>query len=284
MSIVVTGATGKLGHLVIEALLKRTSASNIVAIVRNADKAAALVARGIEVRLANYDDMDSLYNALVGAEKLLLISSSEVGKRAVQHVNVIAAARQAGVKHVVYTSLLHADRSPLALAEEHRMTEQTLFKSGLTYTVLRNGWYTENYTSGLKAALNQNVIIGAADEGQISSASRQDYAEAAAIVLTTFAHENKIYELAGDKAYTLTELACETSQQTGQNIVYFNMTEHDYREKLINTGIEPALANLLANSEAGAASGALFDDSSCLKQLLGRDTTPLSDCVRQGLL
>ncbi|RYY79436.1 MAG: SDR family oxidoreductase [Moraxellaceae bacterium] len=284
MSIVVTGATGKLGHLVIEALLKRTSANNIVVIVRNADKAAALAALGIEVRLANYDDRDNLYSALVGAEKLLLISSSEVGKRAAQHFNVIEAAQQAGVKHVVYTSLLHADHSPLALAEEHLLTEQTLFKSGLTYTILRNGWYTENYTSGLKAALNQNVIIGAADEGQISSASRQDYAEAAAIVLTTFAHENKVYELAGDKAYTLTELACEASRQTGQNIVYFNMTEHDYREKLINMGTEPAVANLLANSDAGAASGALFDDSGCLKQLLGRDTTPLSDCVRQGLL
>lgn len=284
MSIVVTGATGKLGHLLIEALLKRTSASNIVAIVRHADKAAALAALGIEVRLANYDDMDSLSSALVGAEKLMLISSSEVGKRAVQHANVIAAARQTGVKHIVYTSLLHADRSPLALAEEHRMTEQSLFKSGLTYTILRNGWYTENYTSGLKAALNQKVIIGAADEGQISSASRQDYAEAAAIVLTTFAHENKTYELAGDKAYTLTELACEASRQTGQNIVYFNMTEHDYREKLINMGTEPAVANLLSNSDAGAASGALFDDSGCLRQLLGRETTPLRDCVRQGLL
>jgi NAD(P)H dehydrogenase (quinone) len=284
MSIVVTGATGKLGQLVIQALLKRTSASNIVAIVRNADKAAQLAALGIEVRLANYDDIESLYTALVGAEKLLLISSSEVGKRAVQHFNVIEAARQADVKHFVYTSLLHADRSPLALAEEHWLTEQALFKSGLTYTILRNGWYTENYTSGLKSALSQNVIIGATDEGQISSASRQDYAEAAAIVLTTFAHENKVYELAGDKAYTLTELACEASRQTGQNIVYFNMTEHDYREKLINMGTEPAVANLLSNSDAGAASGALFDDSGCLRQLLGRDTTPLSDCVRQGLL
>jgi NAD(P)H dehydrogenase (quinone) len=284
MSIVVTGATGKLGQLVIGELLKRTSASTIVAIVRNADKATSLAALGIEVRLANYDDIDSLYTALVGAEKLLMISSSEVGKRAVQHFNVIEAARQAGVKHFVYTSLLHADRSPLALAEEHVLTEQTLFKSGLTYTILRNGWYTENYTSGLKSALNEKVIIGAADEGQISSASRQDYAEAAAVVLTTFAHENKIYELAGDKAFTLTELACEASRQTGQNIVYFNMTEHDYREKLINLGLEPAVANLLANSDAGAASGALFDDSSCLRHLLGRETTPLSDCVRLGLL
>lgn len=284
MSIVVTGAAGRQGQLVIQELLRRTPAHNIVAIVGNAAKEAQLAAMGIEVRLANYADIESLYPVLVGAEKLLLISSGAVGKRAVQDFNLIEAARQAGVKHVFYTSLLHADRSPLALAKEHVLTEQALFKSGLTYTILRNGWYTENYTSSLKTALKLNVIIGAADEGQISSASRQDYAEAAAIVLTSHAHEYKVYELAGDNAYSLTELACEASRQTGQNIVYFNMTEHDYREKLINMGTEPAVANLLANSDAGAAAGALFDDSGCLHQLLGRDTTPLSDCVRQALL
>jgi NAD(P)H dehydrogenase (quinone) len=283
MSIVITGATGQLGQLVIQALLQRTISSNIVAVVRNLDKGKHLAALGIEVRPADYNDPASLHTALVGAEKLLLISSSEVGKRAAQHLNVIEAAQQAGVKHLYYTSLLHADRSPLALAQEHVLTEQALFKSGLTYTILRNGWYTENYTGNLKSALEHQLIMGAAADGQISSATRQDYAEAAAIILTTPAHEFKTYELAGDTAYTLNELASETSIQSGQNIVYLNLTEHDYREKLINLGLEPALANMLANSDSGAAAGALFDNSGCLKQLLGRPTTPLQDAVKQAL-
>lgn len=283
MTIAITGATGQLGQLVIQELLKRTAPTNIVAIVRDASRANDIAAQGIEVRQANYNDIESINHALVGIERLLLISSSEVGQRLQQHSNVIAAARKTDVKHVIYTSLLHADRSTLGLAQEHLDTERTLQRSGLFYTILRNGWYTENYTGSLKAAVDQAMIIGAAGNGKISSAARQDYAEAAAVVLTTPAHENKIYELAGDQGYTLTELAKEVSQQTGKNIVYLNLTEHDYREKLLNLGIDPALANIITDSDARAAQGALFDDQGDLHRLLNRNTTPLSDVVAKAL-
>ncbi len=283
MTIAICGAAGNMGQHVIAQLLKRTAASDIVVIARHAQTGNRIESDDIEVRHADYLNIASLQLALSGVEKVLLISSSEVGTLAEPHFNVIAAAQLTGVQHFVYTSLLHADSSGVAFAKEHLLTEQALFKSGLTYTILRNGWYTENYTNHLKAAVAQCTLIGAAGEGKIASALICEYAEAAAIVLTTPAHENKIYELGGDQAYTLTELAAEVSRQTGENIVYVNLDEPDYREKLIHFGVEPTTANLLVNADMGAANGALFDDSGTLQQLLGRKTTSLEDAVKIAL-
>jgi NAD(P)H dehydrogenase (quinone) len=281
--IIVTGATGQLGRLVINNLLQVVPADAIVAAVRNPEKAADLATQGIVVRKADYDEPATLSPAFAGGEKLLLISANEVGKRARQHRAVIDAARAAGIKQVVYTSLLHADSSPLGLANEHVQTEEALMRSGLPYVILRNGWYTENYTASIPAALGHGALIGSAGDGRISSASRADFATAAAKVLVEDGHKNQVYELAGDRAYTLSELAAEASRQAGKEIPYKDVPPETYKEALVGAGLPAGIADMLADSDAGAAEDALFDDGRQLSRLIGRPTTPLSDEVARVL-
>ncbi|XWJ91819.1 SDR family oxidoreductase [Phytobacter ursingii] len=281
--IAVTGATGQLGALAVEALLKTVNASEIVAIVRNPAKADALAQKGVVVRQADYGDQAALTAALTGVEKLLLVSSSEVGQRAAQHRNVINAAKAAGVKFIAYTSLLHADKSPLGLHVEHVETENMLADSGIPYALLRNGWYTENYLASAPAALAHGVFIGAAGEGKIASATRADYAAAAARIISTDGHAGKVYELAGDNAWTLSELAAELSKQSGKPVVYQNMSEAEFAGALKGVGLPEVFANLLADSDIGASKGGLFDDSHTLSKLIGRPTTPLAESVK-GIL
>jgi NAD(P)H dehydrogenase (quinone) len=280
MTIAITGATGHLGRLVIGNLKTRTSADNLVALARTPARAAEL---GIAAREADYSKPGTLAGALEGIETLLLISSSEIGQRAAQHRNVIDAARQAGVKHIVYTSLLHADRSPLSLAGEHLETERMLRASGLGHTILRNGWYMENYTGSVKAALAGGAFIGSAGDGRISFAPRADYAEAAAVVVTGTGHEGKRYELAGDVAYTLADLAAEISRQTGRQIPYKNLPEPEYAAALSGFGLPEGIAAAIASWDVGASNGALFDDGRQLSRLIGRATTPLSVAVAEAL-
>ncbi|MTH47050.1 SDR family oxidoreductase [Intestinirhabdus alba] len=277
--IAITGATGQLGQHVIENLLKSIPASGIVAIVRNPAKAAGLSQRGIAVRQADYSDEAAFTDALTGVDRLLLISSSEVGQRAAQHRNVINAARRAGVKFIAYTSLLHSDRSPLALAGEHQETEKMLADSGIAFALLRNGWYTENYLASVPVALEHGVFIGAAGEGKIASATRADYAAAAARVVSEEGHAGKIYELAGDEAWTLSQLVAGLNGQSGKAVVYQNLSEADFAAALKEAGLPAGLAEMLANSDAGAAKGGLFDDSHTLSRLIGRPTTPLAESL-----
>ncbi|EEY8159645.1 TPA: NAD(P)H:quinone oxidoreductase [Escherichia coli] len=277
--IAITGATGQLGHYVIESLMKTVPASQIVAIVRNPAKAQALAAQGITVRQADYGDEAALTSALQGVEKLLLISSSEVGQRAPQHRNVINAAKAAGVKFIAYTSLLHADTSPLGLADEHIETEKMLADSGIVYTLLRNGWYTENYLASAPAALEHGVFISAAGDGKIASATRADYAAAAARVISEAGHEGKVYELAGDSAWTLTQLAAELTKQSGKSVTYQNLSEADFAAALKSVGLPDGLADMLADSDVGASKGGLFDNSKTLSKLIGRPTTTLAESV-----
>lgn len=278
--IAITGATGQLGHYVIESLMKTVPASQqIVAIVRNPAKAQALAAQGITVRQADYGDEAALTSALQGVEKLLLISSSEVGQRAPQHRNVINAAKAAGVKFIAYTSLLHADTSPLGLADEHIETEKMLADSGIVYTLLRNGWYSENYLASGPAALEHGVFIGAAGDGKIASATRADYAAAAARVISEAGHEGKVYELAGDSAWTLTQLAAELTKQSGKQVTYQNLSEADFAAALKSVGLPDGLADMLADSDVGASKGGLFDNSKTLSKLIGRPTTTLAESV-----
>lgn len=281
--IVITGATGQLGQLVIDHLLKRVPASEIAAAVRNPGKAGALAARGIAVREADYDRPESLAKSFASGDKVLLISSSEVGRRVPQHQAVIAAARHAGVGLLAYTSLLHADTSPLPLAAEHKATEAALHASGLPVAILRNGWYSENYLAGIAAVLAHGAVLGSAGNGRIASAARTDYAEAAAAILTADNQAGRIYELAGDTAYTLSELAGEIAAQTERTIIYRDLPAADYQAVLVGAGLPDAVATLLAESDAGAAQGGLFDDSHQLSQLLGRPTTPLAESVRTAL-
>jgi NAD(P)H dehydrogenase (quinone) len=280
MKIGITGATGQLGRLVVSKLKSKVSADNIVALARSQQKGADL---GVTVREADYAKPETLNSALEGIDTLLLISSSEVGQRATQHHNVIEAAKKAGVKWIVYTSLLHADTSSLSLAEEHRQTEAELKKSGIPYTILRNGWYTENYAGSIPGALAGGAFIGSAGDGKISSASREDFADAAVAVLTGQGQEGKIYELAGDEAYTLNDLAAEISRQTGKDIPYKNLPEADYASALAGFGLPEGLAKAIAGWDVSASKGALYDDSRQLSKLIGHPTTPMKETVAEAL-
>jgi NAD(P)H dehydrogenase (quinone) len=281
--IVVTGATGQLGRLVIASLLKKTPASGIVAAVRNIEKAKDIAALGVQVRQADYSQSAGWDAALKGADKVLLISSSEVGQRAKQHRAVIDAAKRAGVKLLAYTSVLRADTSVLGLAAEHKETEAYIRASGLPFTFLRNSWYTENYAMGIPTALSLGAVYGCAGEGRISSAARADYAEAAAVVLTSDNQAGKIYELAGDTAYTLSEFAAEVSRQSGKAIGYVNLPEAEYKKALLGAGLPEPFAALLADSDTGVSKGALFDEGHQLSKLIGRPTTPLAKVVAAAL-
>ena len=281
MTIGITGASGQLGRLVVKKLKAKASSADIVALVRTPAGAADL---GVSLRAADYSKPETLDHAFAGIHTLLLISSSELGQRRIlQHHNVVDAAKRTGVKRIVYTSLLHADTSPLNLADGHRATEAELKLSGIPITLLRNGWYTENYTASVPAALAGGAFLGSAGHGRISSALRDEYAEAAVAVLTTDGHGGKTYELAGDEAYSLSDLAAEISRQTGKTIPYRNLTEADYTAALTGLGLPEPLAQAYAGYDIGASQGALFDDSRQLSALLGRPTAPLAAAVADAL-
>ena len=281
--ILVTGATGQLGRLVIEQLLKTEAPESIIAGVRSPEKAADLTAQGVQVRALDYTNPASIQTALKGVEKVLLISSSEVGQRFPQHKNVIDAAKAEGVSLLAYTSILNATESNLGLAAEHVETEAALAESGVPHVLLRNGWYTENYLASIPPALEFGAFIGSAKEGRIASAGRIDYAAAAAKVLTTEGHAGKTYELAGDESYTLAELVAELNRQTGKSVVYQDMSQADFAAALKGAGLPDGLADLLADSDAAAAEGGLFNNSKTLSQLIGRPTTSLADLMADAL-
>ena len=281
--IVVTGATGQLGKLVVETLLNTVPASEIVAAVRNPEKARDFAAKGVVVRQADYAQPESLRAAFAGAEKVLLVSSSEVGGRVAQHQAVIDAAKAAGVKLLAYTSILNADSATLLLAEEHKATEAYLRASGVPFTLLRNGWYTENHTGSLPAAVEHGAVLGAAKEGRYATATRAEYAAAAAAVLTGKGHENKTYELGGDQSYTLAELAAEVAKQTGKPVIYKDLPQAEYAQVLTGFGLPEDLAKAIADADAGASRGELNTQSHDLSQLIGRPTATLTQAVTAAL-
>jgi NAD(P)H dehydrogenase (quinone) len=272
MTIAVTGATGQLGRLAIAALKARGATP--IALARSPEKAADL---GVEVRAFDYDAADPA--ALAGIDTLVLISANEIGKRAPQHKAAIAAAKAAGVKRILYTSLLKADAGGMKLGQEHLETEAALKASGIPATVLRNGWYTENHTGTLPGAIAAGALIGSSGEGRIASASRADFAEAIAVTATGEGHAGQTYELAGDTAFTMAEYAAEVSRLTGRTIPYNNLPEAEYASILGTFGLPPVFAGVLADSDARAATGALHDDSHTLSRLIGRPTTPWQQTV-----
>lgn len=276
MTIAVTAASGQLGRLAITAFKVRGAAP--VALARSPEKATDL---GVEVRHFDYAAPDP--SALHGIGMLVLISSGDFNDRVGQHRNVIAAAKAAGVSHLIYTSVLKGDRSPMLLASDHVATEATIRDSGLAHTILRNGWYTENYTTSLSAALAHGAMAGAAGDGLVSTAARADYAEAIAIVALDPAHQGKVHELAGDHAYRMADMAAEVSRRTGKSIGYASLPETQYAEMLTGFGIPEAVARVIADSDAQAAKGALFDDSHTLSRLIGRPTTPMAETVKAAL-
>jgi NAD(P)H dehydrogenase (quinone) len=277
MTIAVTAASGQLGRLVIEALVAGGRAGHTVALARTPDRAAEL---GVPVRAFDYSQPAMLAPALAGIETLLLISSSEIGQRAAQHANVIAAAQAAGVGRVIYTSLLRAPASQISLAAEHRETEAALRASGLGFTILRNGWYNENYAGTVAGALATGAVAGATGAGRISAAARADFAAAAAAVLTGTGHDGQTYELAGDTAFTLADLAKAVGAAAGRDIAWADMAEGDYAKVLASTGLPEGLAGVIASWDTAIAGGDLFDDSHTLSRLIGRPTTPIAATVQ----
>jgi NAD(P)H dehydrogenase (quinone) len=281
--IAITGATGQLGRLVIQELLRSVPANQIIAAVRTPAKAQDLAALGVQVRQADYAQPATLQAAFAGVDKLLLISSSEVGQRAPQHRAVIDAAKAAGVKLIAYTSLLRADTSALGLAAEHKETEAALHASGVPFVLLRNGWYAENYAGTVPMAVQHGAVMGSAREGRIAAASRADYAAAAATVLVREGQAGKVYELAGDTSFTMAEFAAEIASQSGKPVAYVDMPQADYAAALVKVGLPEGFAALLADSDAAAANGGLFDNSGQLAQLIGRSTTPIASVIAAAL-
>jgi NAD(P)H dehydrogenase (quinone) len=267
-----------LGRLAVAALKARTAAEGIVALVRDPAKAADL---GVAVRAFDYTAPDVA--ALEGIDVLVLISSNSFDDRAGQHRKVIAAAKAAGVKRIVYTGILKGAASPMLIAQDHIATEAALKASGIPATVLRNGWYIENQTGSLGGAIAAGALIGSSGAGRISGAARKDYAEAIAVVATEAGHEGKAYELAGDSAYSMAELAAEVSRQTGKTIPYNDLPADVYAGILTGFGLPEGFARMLADSDVQAAKGALFDDSRTLSRLIGRPTTPMAEVVRAAL-
>lgn len=284
MKIAITGATGQLGQLVIQHLLKQTQAENIVALVRNVEKAEHLKAKGLDIRHFDYDSPATLVPALQGIDKLLLISANEVGRRTPQHKTVINAAVEAKVPYIAYTSLLRADTSPLSLAQEHRETEQLIRESGLSYTFLRNNWYSENYLAGLAHNIETGTLFGAAQNAQISAAPRTDYAEAAAQVLLSESHKNKTYELASSTAFTLETLAKTISDLSNKTVVYTNLSSEDYTQGLLKADLPEGLVNVIVEADVQATNGAMFSDRKDLETLLNRKTTSLEDTIKSLLI
>jgi NAD(P)H dehydrogenase (quinone) len=274
--IVVTGASGHLGRLVVEGLKQKLPADQIVAAARTPEKAADL---GVAVRKADYDEPETLAGALDGADKVLLISGTEVGSRVAQHRAVIEAAKKAGVSHLVYTSAPKADTTPLVLAPEHRATEEIVRESGLTFTLLRNGWYNENYEQTVQQAVQTGGFAGSAGEGRTASAARADYADAAVAVLTGEGHENKVYELSGDVAWTRAELAAAISEAAGRPITYTDLTPEQHQATLVEAGLPEATAQFVVALDGNTRDGLLADTSGELRALIGHPTTPIADYV-----
>lgn len=278
----VTGASGQLGQLVINALIDRgVNPGAIVAIARTPSKAAGLAARGVIVRPGDYDQPAMLESALAGVDRLLLVSSNSHDNRVAQHRRAVEAAKAAGVALVAYTSILHAPTSLIALAADHRATEALLTASGMKWIFLRNGWYNENYAGAVAGAVRSGGVYGSAGQGRISAAGRRDYAEAAAVALTGGVAPDSAVELAGSTAFTLAELAATIAGSVGRDVVYHDLPEAAYAEALIGLGLPEAYARLLAQADAAASGGALADDSLALERLIGRPTTPIAETVRQ---
>ncbi|MEV8568605.1 SDR family oxidoreductase [Streptomyces sp. NPDC051322] len=283
MGIVVTGATGALGRLVIDELLTKVPADQVTALVRNKEKAAELAARGVELRIADYDEPATLAGAFRAGDRVLLISASEVGRRIPQHTAVIEAAKAAGVAQLAYTGILGGPDADFQLAAEHKVTEQLILDSGLPHTFLRNGWYSENYTANLAPVLEHGAVVANAGEGRVASAARADYAAAAAAVLISDGHLGKAYELSGDTAWSFAEYAAEVAKATGKDITYTEVPGAVHQEILVGAGLPDAFAAILVDVDFAIGRGLLAGTSGDLAALIGRPTTPIAATIADAL-
>jgi len=284
MSLVITGATGQLGRLVVASLLEQgVPAGQIVAAGRTTTALKDLADRGVRVRALDFDDPASLRGAFAAGDSVLLVSGPVIGQRARQHQNVIDAAASADVALLAYTSIANAGTATMQLAQEHQATEAALRASGVPFALLRNSWYTENYTAQLGTILQYGTVTGSAGDGRVSAATRADYAAAAAAVLTAGGQAGQVYELGGDQAFTLAELAAEIGGQTGRDISYRDLPEQEYAQVLVAAGVPAPAAQVIADADRGVARGELFTDSGDLHRLIGRPSTSLPDAIAAAL-
>lgn len=277
--IVVTGATGQLGRLVVEGLLAKVPASEIAVAVRSAEKAADWAAQGVDVRVVDYGRPETLAGAFAAGDRVLLISGNEVGARIPQHTAVVEAAKAAGVALLAYTGVLGGDDANFALADDHKGTEAAILASGLPYVFLRNGWYTENYTANAAVALEHGAVIGSSGDGLVASATRRDYADAAVAVLTGEGHENQAYELSGDVAWSHSEYAAALAAHAGKPVVYRDVPAEQHQAILVGAGLPEGFAAILVDVDAAIGRGELARHQGVLSKLIGRPTTPLAETV-----
>ncbi|WP_431035961.1 SDR family oxidoreductase [Streptomyces sp. P6-2-1] len=283
MSIVVTGATGQLGRLVVAGLLEKVPAREIAAVVRSAEKGAEFAAQGVELRIADYDKPATLEDAFHAGDRVLLISGSDIGRRGPQHTAVVEAAKAAGVAQLAYTGVLGGPQADFTLADEHKITEQAILDSGLPYTFLRNGWYAEMYTGRVPQLFEHGALIGSSGEGGLAAAPRADYAAAAVAVLTDEGHENKVYELSGDVAWTMSEFVAEVTRQSGKQVTFQNVSPEEHKQALLGAGLPEFLADILVDVDAAIARGSLAHTPGDLARLIGRPTTPVADTIAAAL-
>ena len=279
MTIAITAATGQLGRLVVEDLLQRVPADQIVAVVRSPEKAAALSERGVQVREGDYTRPETLQSAFAGVDKVLLISGTDLGQRVAQHSAVVEAAAKNGVGHLVYTSAPYADTTSLIVAPEHKATEAVIRESGIPFTFLRNGWYTENYGQQVAQGATEGTFVSSAGEGRVASAARADYAAAAAVVLTTEGHENKVYELTGDVAWTFDDFAAAIAAATGKEVKVTHVSPEQHKEILAGAGLPAEVIGFVTGLDANIAEGTLGHTPGDLSRLIGRPTTPIAETI-----
>jgi len=278
MSLIITGATGQLGRLVVESLLTRgTDASDIVATGRSIDRLADLAARGVAVAELDYSRPETVAAVVKSGDTLLLVSASEPGNRAALHAAVIEAAKSAGVARIVYTSAPAATTSALVLAPDHKATEESLVASGVPFTILRNGWYTENYAGEVEKGRENGAIVASVGDGRIASASRKDYADAAAVVLTTEGHEGAVYELSGDVAWDFDELAAAIGTIVGREVAYTRLSPEEHAAMLSSFGLDAGTVGFVVGLDANIRDGLLSGTPGDLARLIGRPTTPMAE-------
>jgi NAD(P)H dehydrogenase (quinone) len=282
MSVVVTGASGQLGRLVITELLAKVPASEVTALVRDPGKAAGLAAQGVVIAVADYNSPESLDGVLRAGDRVLLISGNEFHRdRTAQHKTVLGAAVKAGVALFAYTSAPGSQGGPVT--DDHRATEDAILASGIPYSLLRNNLYHEMATMNIPVALQHGAVVRAAGNGRLASASRADYAAAAAAVLSGDGHENTVYELTGDTAWSFAEFAAEVSRQSGRHVPYHAVTVEEYAATLSGAGLPDQLAHIMAGIDASIGAGELAHTTGDLSRLAGRPTTPIADAINQSL-
>lgn len=282
-TLLVTGASGQLGRLVLDSLLASgKSPASIIATTRDTAKLADYAAKGVIVRLADFDDAASLDAAFAGADKVLIISTDALdqpGKRLAQHKAAVAAAKEAGAKHILYTSMPQPDDSLVTFAPDHLGTEEAIKATGIPYTILRDGWYAENLFMSLPHALETGSWYTSTGEGRIAHITRADTAAAIAGAVLKAGNESKTYTLTGTKSRTAEEIAAIVSAATGKPLKVVHVTDAQLAEGLKAAGLPEGFIPTIVSFDANTREGKIASVTSDAETLSGRKPTSFEDFV-----